>query len=395
MARSLWALVEIYIYITVGGNADNISVVVLDESGGSSASTVRLDVARAFEEVDIGLARCSIGSEYQALLAAIEVGFGTHGEFAHWFHDLFRQHAGIDSASRMHPTALRFADGALERQFILRRRSTPWQIHCTVAGCVALSEAAALPPYTAFPDGVLVSGLALAFQVLETATCSGLLLSWLPAVRRRISQRAASTLVVLASIWPLFASQWRGANLAQQVTRSDVTMTLAFGSIYGGWTFQAECALVLRMVWPSIWALLLQLHVGAWCFLLPLLTTSCFFIYTIVCANNDGPWYNPAHEAWSRYELVLACLALFVALASAANNVWFQERYMRLAFVRQQRLALLSEERDQLKLRSIEEAKQLVESDRAFVAMVRDPSRRAKAYALSARSLLPSAQSAL
>ena len=73
---------EIFVFVRMGGEHDDIIVKLLHESGGLAESLTKFDAAKA---------RCFLDVDRQRLLAVVEASFGTFAPFNKLVHGLLKE----------------------------------------------------------------------------------------------------------------------------------------------------------------------------------------------------------------------------------------------------------------------------------------------------------------
>ena len=82
--RRLWCVIELYVYLQVGGKPEAVHIVPLLAGGDTDAKMTALQqVTHQFRDFDAARAECFKPEERQKLLGVIERGFGSLGSFNH------------------------------------------------------------------------------------------------------------------------------------------------------------------------------------------------------------------------------------------------------------------------------------------------------------------------
>ena len=77
--RRLWCVVELFVFLQMGGTADRVEMMLPDSaprSSGTAGASHALDVQREIDAFDVRRASCFRREEREKLLTVIEVGFG-------------------------------------------------------------------------------------------------------------------------------------------------------------------------------------------------------------------------------------------------------------------------------------------------------------------------------
>ena len=92
----LWCVVELFVFLRMGGERERLRVYELD---GSATSVDKAEVHASFLKFDAAKARCFLPRDRHHLLAVIESGFGEGGPFNRIVRSIFSDALGIESTS--------------------------------------------------------------------------------------------------------------------------------------------------------------------------------------------------------------------------------------------------------------------------------------------------------
>ena len=84
-ASRLWCVMELFIFVRMGGNRDDIKVSLLADD----------DLALLLSQFDASKARCFLDGDRQRLLAVIEASFGTTTPFNSVIRGIFNEKLGV------------------------------------------------------------------------------------------------------------------------------------------------------------------------------------------------------------------------------------------------------------------------------------------------------------
>ena len=87
----LWCVMELHVYLRMGGQVEDVILKLLDESA---------DFREMFSRFDAGAARCFLDSDRQHLLAVIETGFGNFAPFNKLVRGIFTNKIALEGTKR-------------------------------------------------------------------------------------------------------------------------------------------------------------------------------------------------------------------------------------------------------------------------------------------------------